>query len=100
MDITCRGRVIEWRGPAPFYWVTLSAAANKEIAALAPMLTYGWGVVPIEATIGTTTWVTSLMPKDAGYLLPLKVAVRRAEGIELDAMVSISLRSVVEHIDR
>ncbi|MEH3159207.1 MAG: DUF1905 domain-containing protein, partial [Sphingomonas taxi] len=36
-----------------------------------------WGCVPVVATIGTTVFRTSLFPKDGGYYLPLKIAIRR-----------------------
>lgn len=40
------------------------------IAALAPRLTYGWGVIPTTVLIGGTTFTTSLFPRDGGYLAP------------------------------
>ena len=45
------------------------------------MATYGWGVIPVIARIGEIDFETSLFPKDGGYLLPLKVAVTRPQGI-------------------
>jgi hypothetical protein len=44
--------------------------------------------------IGATTYYTSLFPKDGGYLLPIKAAIRKAERIELGDVVSISLTTV------
>jgi hypothetical protein len=43
----------------------------------------GWGSIPVAATIGKTSWKTSIFPeKSSGsYLLPVKAAVRKAEGI-------------------
>ena len=46
------------------------------------MLTYGWGVIPVQVRIGDTEWETSLFPKDGCYLVPLKDRVRRAEGLD------------------
>jgi hypothetical protein len=48
-------------------------------------------MVPVSCTIGTTSFTTSLWPKGAAYYLPLKDAVRRAEGIELDDHVTVEL---------
>lgn len=45
-------------------------------------VTYGWGMVPVRATLGATTWTTSLWPRSGSYVLPLKDAVRRAEGVD------------------
>ena len=43
----------------------------------------GWGSVRVKATIGKTSWDTSIFPdsKEGTYLLPLKAAVRKKEGI-------------------
>jgi len=42
----------------------------------------GWGSVRVRATIGKTSWDTSIFPdKDGPYLLPLKAAVRKKEEI-------------------
>ncbi|WNI23247.1 DUF1905 domain-containing protein [Streptomyces sp. ITFR-16] len=76
MRVVFSSRVIEWRGPAPYYFARVpdeQAADIREVAALA---SYGWGVIPVEARIGGTAFTTSLFPKDGGYLLPLKNAVR------------------------
>lgn len=48
-------------------------------------------MIPVAATIGGTRFTTALFPKDGGYLVPLKSAVRQAERIELDDEVHIEL---------
>ncbi len=48
-------------------------------------------MIPVEARIGRTSWRTSLFPKDERYLVPVKAAVRRAEGLELGDEVSVRL---------
>lgn len=80
-DIAFVGQVIEWRGPAPFFFVAVPPELVDEVRQAARLASYGWGVVPVEATIGDTRFTTSLFPKDGGYLLPLKAAVRRAGDI-------------------
>lgn len=81
VELRFSGSVIEWRGPAPFYFVAVPDEESADIHAIAQAVTYGWGVVPVVARIGRTTWETSLFPKDGRYLLPLKAAVRRPEGL-------------------
>jgi Domain of unknown function (DUF1905) len=39
-----------------------------------------------------TDGVTALFPRDGRYLVPVKVAVQRAEGIEEGAIVAVVLR--------
>jgi hypothetical protein len=49
-------------------------------------------MIPVSARVGDTDWKTSLFPKDGAYVVPLKTAVRRAEGIELGDLITIALR--------
>jgi hypothetical protein len=83
--------MIEWRGPAPFYFVPVPEGASKKIKAMAAQLTYGWGVIPVLAKIGKTDFSTSLFPKDGLYYLPIKNAVRFAEQLEVGSEVSVSI---------
>lgn len=89
------GEVWWWRGPSPFHFVTLPREAAIEVAAVASAVSYGWGVIPVEATVGSTTFTTSLFPKDGGYVLPLKAHVRAAEAIELGDVINVTLRTGV-----
>ena len=91
MQLEFAGPVFTWRGPSPFHFV---AVPDEESAALddaRAAVTYGWGMVPVTARIGETTWTTSLWPKDERYLLPLKDAVRRAEAIGVGDTVAVHL---------
>jgi uncharacterized protein DUF1905 len=81
----------EWRGPAPYYFVTVPAPESVALQDISPEVTYGWGMIPVEVEIGTTTFTTSLWPKDGGYVVPLKAKARRAEGIDLGDVVRVRL---------
>ena len=54
---------------------------------------YGWGVIPVLACIGATEWETSLLPKNGGYVLPVKIAVRTLEQVDVgdSVMVAVSI---------
>lgn len=80
-----------WRGPSPFYFVTVPAEPSEALNAISTEVSYGWGMIPVIARIGATEWTTSLFPKDGAYIVPLKDAVRRAEGIDEDDEISIRL---------
>lgn len=82
LDLRFSGEIWHWRGPAPFYFVTVPEEASHSIQAVASAVSYGWGMIPVTARIGATTWTTSLFPKDGLYVLPLKTVVRRAEGLD------------------
>jgi hypothetical protein len=85
------GPIIEWRGPAPFYFVATPDDESAAIEAVASMVTYGWGAIPVKGRVGSTDFTTSLFPKGETYLVPMKVAVRRAERLELGDRVTIQL---------
>jgi len=93
MELAFAGDVIEWCGPPPYVFVVVPLAEAAEIAAVAGLVTYGWGCIPVTARVGATTFTTSLFPKDGGYLLPVKAAVRRAEGVEVGDVVRVRLRT-------
>jgi hypothetical protein len=98
VELIIRGEVWPWRGPAPFHFVTVPEPEADELRAVAPLVSYGWGMIPVLVTVGATTWTTSLWPKDGSFVVPLKDAVRRAEAIELGDEVRIHL--VVKPRDR
>jgi hypothetical protein len=91
MDLEVTGEIVEWRGPAPHHFVVVPDEESAAIEAVAPLVTYGWGVIPVRARLGRTDFETSLFPRDDRYLVPLKVAVRRAEGVELGDVVTVQL---------
>ena len=67
-------------------------AAARQVHEVARIATYGWGVIPVEVRLGGSRWRTSLFPKDGGYLLPLRAAERRAEGVALGDTVTARIR--------
>ena len=91
MDLVFEALVFHWRGPSPYHFVALPPEEAELVAEMARALTYGWGMIPVTATIGETRWTTSMYAKDGGYVLPLKDAIRRAEGIELGDVVDVAL---------
>jgi hypothetical protein len=85
------GVLIPWRGPAPFHFIALPDELVGEVRAVARHVTYGWGVIPVSAQVGDTRFTTSLFPKDGGYLLPIKDAVRHAEALALGDVAVVRL---------
>ena len=91
MRFAFEGQVIEWRGPAPYYYLPVPQFVSGEIREVAASVSYGWGVIPVEARIDGTSFTTSLFPKDGRYLLPLRDAVRKPLGIAVDDVVHVDL---------
>lgn len=86
-----------WKGDAAgrWYFITVPEEESGEIRAQAFGSPRGFGSVRVEATIGETTWRTSVFPLNSGgYLLPVKAAVRRDAGIAAGDEVTVILELV------
>ena len=79
-----------------WHFVTLPFDLADEIDDHAPDAKVGFGSVRVEATIGATTWSTSVFPdrRAKSFVLPLKASVRRAENVAVGQRVSVTLRLV------
>jgi Domain of unknown function (DUF1905) len=92
VDLELRGEVWVWRGPAPWYFVTVPDEQCGPLEdAAADGASYGWGMVPVTARLGGTTWTTSLYPYEGRYVVPVKAAVRKAEGVDEGDVVTLRL---------
>lgn len=91
MNLKFDGEIIHWRGPSPFHFVEVPDDESAAIDTVKAEVTYGWGVIPVTARIGRTEFSTSLFPKGERYLVPVKDAVRKAEGLGLGDEVTVHL---------
>jgi len=85
------GDIWFWRGPAPWYFVTVPEEQCRDIKAISGVVTYGWGMIPVTVHIGKSKWKTSLWPKEGSYIVPIKTSVRKAENLEEGDSVTIRL---------
>lgn len=79
-------------GDAGWHFATLPPDAADEVRAR----TAGgrpFGSVPVAATVGATTWETSLFAdrSTSSYLLPLKAELRRRERIAACERISVAV---------
>lgn len=93
-QINLAGEIVEWRGPAPFLFVAIPLVHVGELRYAACEASYGWGCIPASAKIGATSFSTSLFPRGDTYMLPVKVAVQRAEAIGLGDQVEAMLEII------
>jgi Domain of unknown function (DUF1905) len=91
MEIEFEGEIWFWKGPAPWYFVTVPEVICDDLKAISQEVTYGWGMIPARVRIGDTTWETALWPKDGRYIVPIKTHVRRAESLEEGQTITIRL---------
>ena len=56
----------------------------------------GFGSIRVEVTLGGSTWRTSIFPdsKAGCYVLPVKKAVRTAEGVEIGDRVDVMVETL------
>ena len=92
MNIEFSAKIWFWKGPAPWYFVTVPEKQCQDLKAMSGFVTYGWGMIPAKARIGKTNWTTSLFPKNGAYIVPLKVSVRQAEKLEEGDEVTVRLQ--------
>ena len=91
MDVEFSGELWLWKGPAPWHFITVPEEHCDELQASATVISYGWGMIPVTAQVGETEWKTSLFPKEGRYIVPVRLAVQRAEGLELGDTVTVRL---------
>lgn len=94
MDAEFAGVMFEWRGPSPFHWLAVPGGVCAEVRAEAAEVSYGWGAIPVAARIGVTDWETSLLPKDGGYVLPIKTSVRARERLDDGDLITVAVSIV------
>jgi hypothetical protein len=87
------------KAPASWHFLSIEGEAAEAIHALALMRRLesgrrrGWGAMKVHATIGETSWNTSIFPDkgSGGWLLPVKAAVRKAEELVVGDLIQVSL---------
>lgn len=92
--IETTGPLIKWSGDkASWFFVILTGDVVGEIHYAAMGRTAGFGSVKVRATIGDTTWETSVFPskESGGFVLPVKAAVRKTEALAVGDTVSLTL---------
>jgi hypothetical protein len=77
-------------------FVSLPEEVSEEVRELAAGPRRGFGSVPVRVSIGTTTWKTSVFPDGARgvYVLPVKRAVRRAEGLDAGDVARVTVEVI------
>lgn len=94
---TFSAEVWEHQGQAAWFFLSLPEDVADDIEEEFGHRAKGFGSVPVEVTIGSTTWTTSIFPdnKRATYLLPVKKAVRKAEDLADGSTPTVTLTVVM-----
>ena len=72
-----------WEAQSGWFFMTVGDEASARIREV-PRAPRGFGSVRVRATVGATTWTTSVFPDSTrgAYVLPVKKSVRRAEDLD------------------
>lgn len=92
-EYTLKTNVWLYPGMAGWHFATIPQDIAEDINHQFGDVKRGWGSLPVKATIGSTTWETSIFPdkQSKGYLLPLKAEVRKKEKITADTKITLLL---------
>jgi hypothetical protein len=92
MQVDFAAELWEHEGDGAWFFVSVPVDLSDEVRDAEGGARRGFGSLRVAATVGGTTWTTSVFPSKSGsYVLPVKKAVRKAEGIEPGDVVEVSL---------
>lgn len=92
MVVKIQGKIWLYKGDSPWHFITIPIEDSEEINRNYKWPKRGFGSIPVNVTIGETTWKTSIFPeKDKTYLLPLKKEVRTKENVKEGDKVDVIL---------
>lgn len=93
LEFEFTGELFRWQANAAWHFIALPVEMSRDIDAFCRGMKGGFGSLPVQVTIGGSTWSTSIFP-DKGrdtYVLPIKAQVRRAEGVAEGDAVDVAL---------
>lgn len=91
MVVTFTGELFEY-DEGGWHFVSMPVPDSEDLKALSGHQRRGFGSLRVRATIGSTTWTTSVFPSARGaYLLPVKKQVRRDQDLDAGCIVDVSL---------
>ncbi len=97
VEYVFEGELWLWEARRTDNWtfVSLPADISDEIRELSEGARNGFGSLRVLVRVGATTWRTSIFPDGTrGYVLPVKKAVRKAEGLEAGAVATVNVELV------
>jgi hypothetical protein len=86
-------KVWVYKGKGAWYFVALPKDISEQIKFFARHVGSAFGSIRVNATIGKTSWKTSIFTdsKVNAYLLPIKAEIRKKEKIKEGDTISITL---------
>jgi len=97
MIVTFDSELWLWDARSTETWtfVSVPADVSEDIRELTAGPRRGFGAVRVRVTIGGSEWATSIFPGSEGrYALPVKRAVRKAEGLDVGDTTTVTIELV------
>lgn len=92
-----KAKIFKWTGKGAWFFVRIEKETAEKIKENFAMFSRGWGSLPVNVTIGNSTWKTSIFPdKKDTYLLPIKSQIRKAEQIQEGDELNFQLEIIAE----
>ena len=90
LEFTFDGEVLKGQGDGAWHFIQLPLDLGEQLGRIATGMRGRWGSIKVEATVGHTTWHTSIFPdEDGSFLLPVKAQVRSAEDVGEGDLVEV-----------
>jgi len=88
----------EWSSRTTWFFLSVPEDIADDIEQRFGRTAAGFGSVRVEVTVGDTTWRTSIFPStsERTYVLPVKKAVRTAEGLEAGSVADVVMTVLVD----
>jgi hypothetical protein len=79
-------------------FVTLPGEASEQIRDQTEGRRRGFGSLRVRATVGASTWTTSIFPDKArnAYVLPVKRDIRRAEALDPGDLATLTVELLAD----
>lgn len=88
-----RSKIFLYPGAAGWHFLPVPKKQSADIKKRFGANSRGWSSLRVAATVGKTTWTSSIFPdkRSGTYLLPLKAEVRKKEAIAHGDTVTLTI---------
>jgi hypothetical protein len=93
MQFSFHSKLWQWPGKAAWHFLTVPEEFYEDLKTISTADKKGFGSIKVAASIGKSSWDTSIFPdnKSKSFLLPVKKSIRQAESIQIDESIEVQL---------
>ncbi len=95
IPVSIKAKVWLYPGDAAWHFITVPLNESETLKEMFIWPRRGFGAIPVNVTVGSTNWKTSIFPQKAGtFLLPIKKEIRKVEGVYEGDLVKITVEVI------